>query len=82
MPPKPNASSLRIIFNINAKSAYFANRKNYKVLVYGDQSIYPIHQIIEDKLIFLLPDKLKTLKLFYLDEFGNESEALDISNKL
>ena len=63
-------------------SAYFANRKNYKVLVYGDQSIYPIHQIAEDKLTFSLPDKLKTLKLFYLDEFGNESEALDISNKL
>ena len=85
VPPKPNASSLRIIFNINGistLSAYFANRKNYKVLVYGDQSIYPIHQIAEDKLTFSLPDKLKTLKLFYLDEFGNESEALDISNKL
>ena len=85
VPPKPNASSLRIIFNINGistLSAYFANRKNYKVLVYGDQSIYPIHQIAEDKLTFSLPDKLKTLKLFYLDEFGNESEALDISAKL
>ncbi len=85
VPPQPKASSLRIHFKVDGTStlsAYFANRKNYTVLVYGDQSIYPIYQIEEDQLVFLLPDKLQSLKLFYADEFGNESEALDISNKL
>ena len=85
VPPQPNASSLRILFKTDGTStlsAYFANRKNYTVLIYGDQSLYPIYKKADDKLVFLLPEKLKKLKIFYMDEFGNESEALDISNKL
>ena len=69
------------MFNINGATLQPILQTKKLLLVYGDQSIYPIHQIAE-KLTFSLPDKLKTLKLFYLDEFGNESEALDISNKL
>ena len=85
VPPQPNASSLRIHFKIDGTStlsAYFTNRKNYTVLVYGNQSLYPIYHTEDDRLVFLLPNELKSLKLFFVDKFGNESEALDISNKL
>ena len=80
---KTKVSSVYVDYSNRARptlTVLFTNLANYTIRIYEKNKILPLGNFQDNFQDYPLPLDLNSMLIYYSDGYGNESQALDISN--